>query len=89
MLAGLSRGAVSTSAWLAATGLLTVSLLLMMVDYTTIYRPLETMVTPPGQPRTMEFNRLHQWSTWINTVNLVVTLLAAGVLQGRTRGATK
>jgi hypothetical protein len=70
-------------------GLLTLALTEMAVDYLWIYRPLEGMVTPPGQVRTEQFVRLHRWSTYVNAANVVWCLTAALVLcwPGNSRGA--
>lgn len=65
--------------WLVSC-LLTVVLIAMVVDYQTIYLPLEAMITPPGQVRTQEFQVLHERSTLINAVNLLLCLLAACLL---------
>jgi len=64
----------------AISGLLMLALIGMVCDYVGIYQPLEAMVIPPGQPRTPEFTRLHQWSTRINMVNLTCCLIAAGLM---------
>jgi hypothetical protein len=75
--------------WLALTnrdrrriwgcGLVLVTLALggMLADYLRIYRPLEALVDPPGQPRTQQFLVLHQWSSRVNTFNLAVSLAAS------------
>jgi hypothetical protein len=65
--------------WIAA-GLLTLVLVELAADYQWIYRPLAALVTPAGQPRTSEFVALHNWSTRVNLANVVLSLVAAGVL---------
>lgn len=79
---GLARGHqhLSRIARLLAMGLLTLALVGMIADYLAIYRPLERMVVPPGQPRTEQFTTLHRWSTRINSANLLLCAVAAGLL---------
>ncbi len=67
------------SRWLVLS-LVTVALLGMASDYLWIYLPLQEMVTPPGQPRTPRFIELHRWSARVNTINLALCLVAAGLL---------
>lgn len=59
--------------------LLSCVLVLMAVDYFTIYQPLLQMVTPPGQAKPSTFVTYHQASKWINfgelALCLVVTML--------------
>lgn len=55
-------------------------LALMLWDYLTVYLPLAALVTPPGKPRTQEFDHLHHWSMYINTVELLLFALAAVLL---------
>lgn len=45
-------------------------------DYFYVYRPLQELIIPPGQPRTDEFERLHEWSRNVNMVHLVLILFA-------------
>lgn len=49
----------------------------MIADYLWIYQPLRELVTPPGQPRTQRFVELHRWSARVNTIQLVLCLIAA------------
>ncbi len=65
--------------WIWVCGLVMVTLALggMLADYLLIYLPLETLVNPPGQPRTQRFLGLHQWSSRVNTVNLAICLAAS------------
>jgi hypothetical protein len=63
-----------------ASGLLGVVFCSMLFDYFWIYVPLVKVVTPPGQPRTAEFEVLHTWSSRINILNLGLCLIAACLL---------
>ena len=55
-----------------------IALITMVVDYQTIYTPLEKMVTPPGtKPRTMEFTEYHEHSKHINMFDVSLCLIAA------------
>ncbi len=56
---------------------LSLALILMIVDYFTIYSPLHAIVTHPDGVRDAQFERLHRWSEQINTVDVTLCLLAA------------
>lgn len=45
-------------------------------DYFYVYRPLQELIIPPGQPRTDEFDELHEWSRNVNMVHLILILFA-------------
>ena len=45
-------------------------------DYWFIYRPLQELIIPAGQPRTEQFAALHTWSRNINMFHLLLVLLA-------------
>jgi uncharacterized membrane protein YdcZ (DUF606 family) len=49
----------------------------MAADYFSIYRPLQELIIPPGQPRTDEFEHLHTWSRNVNMLHLLLVLYAA------------
>ena len=76
------------SAWLAAlvarrrwsVGLLTLALGLLIVDYFAVYQPLAALVTPPGKPRTPEFQAYHLWSEGLNGTGLLLSIVAAATL---------
>lgn len=57
--------------------LIAAGLIAMVVDYTTIYRPLRDAITPPGQVRTERFVALHKASKHINEVDLTLCFVAA------------
>ncbi|MCH9652922.1 MAG: hypothetical protein K0U86_20280 [Planctomycetes bacterium] len=50
---------------------------LSLIDYFWIYSPLESMITPPGSPRPAEFRSYHQASKYINCLNILLTVVAA------------
>ncbi|WP_298867698.1 hypothetical protein [uncultured Gimesia sp.] len=50
---------------------------LSLIDYFWIYTPLESMITPPGSPRPAEFRSYHQASKYINSLNILLTVVAA------------
>jgi len=65
-------------------GRLTVVLLLVLAaslvyagDYWFVYRPLQALIIPPGEPRTAEFDRLHELSRNVNAVHLAMIAVAA------------
>lgn len=60
-----------------AVRLLVLALILMIFDYIKIYSPLLVMVTPPGTPRTPDFDRYHRWSEQINAVGLLLCAFSA------------
>lgn len=66
-------------------GLLSVVLILMVVDYIWIYRPLAQMVTPPGQSKPANFTAYHEASKWINLAGLFVCSLAVWLLNWPTK----
>ena len=53
---------------------------LMVWDYFQVYQPLLALITPPGQPRTEEFTRLHNLSKYVNEADLSLSLIAAMLL---------
>lgn len=87
-LAPRSKTISGWRAW-SITVLLTVALVGMVGDYFAIYLPLEDMVTPPGQPRTPEFQTLHQWSARINTFSLLLCMVAASLLNWQGAATTR
>lgn len=54
------------------------ALLLAMLDYQFVYRPLESMLEQPELPR--DFARLHHLSRWINSAGVGLTAVAACLL---------
>lgn len=61
-------------------GLVIVALLLMILDYVVVYRPLEQMISPPGQPRSSQFESYHRASMMINAAHVGLCLLAVFLL---------
>lgn len=55
---------------------LVATLLLMSIDYATIYSPLFEIVSRPDGVRDARFQQLHRWSEQINTADLLVCLIA-------------
>lgn len=58
-------------------GLIVLTLAISLIDYFWIYQPLEAMITPPGSPRPAQFRNYHQASKYINSVNILLTFIAA------------
>ncbi|MGV2338412.1 MAG UNVERIFIED_CONTAM: hypothetical protein LVR18_31735 [Planctomycetaceae bacterium] len=63
----------------AAAGLATAALLLAVADHQLVYKPLLKLITPPGKPRTQEFDRLHSASRTVNQVHVGLAAIA-GIL---------
>ena len=63
--------------WFAHVGCLVLALLLMLVDYFTIYSPLHAIVTDPSGVRDARFLQLHRWSEQINTIDVTLCAIAA------------
>lgn len=53
------------------------SLGIMAYDYVQIYKPMERMITPPGQAKPAEFRILHGRSEMVNTQHVGLCLAAA------------
>jgi hypothetical protein len=53
-----------------------------VADYVTVYRPLQEMITPPGNVRNQRFITLHEWSRHINEVHVSLAIAAALVTCG-------
>lgn len=64
------------------TALIMLILAISVVDYFWIYTPLESMITPPGSPRPAQFHHYHQASKYINSVNILLALIAAISVNG-------
>lgn len=62
-----------------ALALVTVGLLLGVVDYFAVYRPLLTMIERPIRPP--EFATYHEWSRWLNLVSLLACAGGAVLIQ--------
>lgn len=58
-------------------GLIVLTLSISLVDYFWIYQPLEAMITPPGSTRPAQFRNYHQASKYINSLNILLTFIAA------------
>ncbi len=57
--------------------LILLSSLLITLDYSFVYLPLQQLITPPGQVRSQQFIQLHNMSRHANEVHLTVILVAA------------
>lgn len=66
--------------WWGAVLLIGLSLLLMVVDYLFIFRPMMNMIDPPGSVRPAEFVTYHTYSEWINTAHALAATGAALIL---------
>lgn len=63
-------------------GLVLSALALMIGDYLCIYRPLLTMISPPGQTRPAAFMDYHEASKWVNLASVSLCALVAMILCG-------
>lgn len=72
-----SRGKTSGS---VATALLAAVLVLMLVDYFFVYRPIRALLLEHQPVRSSAFESLHRWSEIINSVSFLLNLAAAVVL---------
>ncbi len=63
--------------WFAIVSCLMLALLLMLVDYFTVYSPLYAIVTDSSGVRDARFMQLHRWSEQINTIDVALCLFAA------------
>ncbi|MCA9029723.1 MAG: hypothetical protein KDA69_08020 [Planctomycetaceae bacterium] len=50
---------------------------LIGVDYVWVYLPLESLITPPGSPKSPEFMSLHKASKYINMVHVGLAMVVA------------
>jgi hypothetical protein len=63
-----------------AVVLLVVSLVVMIADYIAVYRPIASMITPPGRTKAAEFQSLHRASIWLNVCDVGLCAVAAVLL---------
>ncbi|MEO2034325.1 MAG: hypothetical protein ABGZ35_19790 [Planctomycetaceae bacterium] len=61
----------------AALVLATLAGIVFGLDYWFVYRPLQELIIPAGQPRTEQFTQLHTWSRNVNALHLLLVLTAA------------
>ncbi|MBC7821987.1 MAG: hypothetical protein IAG10_34305 [Planctomycetaceae bacterium] len=63
--------------WAVIVTSLVLALTLMAVDYVLIYKPLHEIVTSPTSVRDARFVELHRWSERINSIDIMLCLIAA------------
>lgn len=63
--------------WAVTITSLVLALMLMVADYVAIYTPLFEMVTSPTAVRDARFVELHRWSERINSIDILLCLIAA------------
>jgi len=63
--------------WLMIVVPILLALILMVVDYFVIYTPLHEIVSQTTHARDARFVELHRWSERINTIDIVLCLIAA------------
>ena len=66
--------------WWFYMGLLSIVLIVMVVDYIWIFRPLLEMVILTEQARSAKFRTYHELTKYINLFNLLLCLVAAGLI---------
>lgn len=59
--------------------LVVISSAMIWYDHVNVYRPLQDLIIPAGQPRTEDFKRLHQLSAYLNSTHIFVMLVAASI----------
>lgn len=79
LLSGRPAGS-SKWRWRIPIGCVIAALVLMVVDYQTIYLPLAEMLSPLDQPRPQSFVVLHERSRQINAAHVGLCLIAAMLL---------
>jgi hypothetical protein len=57
-----------------------IALLIAVIDYQWIYKPLQSLISPPGQTRTPAFTTLHEQSKLANETHLAIALISALIL---------
>ncbi|MCH2210650.1 MAG: hypothetical protein MK110_05075 [Fuerstiella sp.] len=57
--------------------LTTLAAVVFALDYWFVYRLLQELIIPAGSPRTEQFEKLHTWSRNVNSVHLLLVLIAA------------
>ncbi len=72
----LSRGKIGKF----FTVLIALSLLILIGDYFWVYLRLEGMLTPLGTPRPHDFPFYHQLTEALNSVAMLINLIASGVI---------
>ena len=63
--------------WAVVVTSLVLALILMAADYVAIYTPLFEIVTSPTAVRDARFVELHRWSERINSIDILLCLIAA------------
>lgn len=76
----LKTSAVGRIRLLVTLSLLSAATAITVVDYRTVYLPLQALISPPGQVRTQEFTALHNRSRTINELHLSLALAASVLL---------
>ena len=71
------RRAEQRHRWAVVVTSLVLALTLMAVDYVLIYTPLHEIVTSPTAVRDARFDELHRWSERINSIDIVLCMIAA------------
>ena len=71
------RRAEQRHRWAVVVTSLVLALTLMAVDYVLIYTPLHEIVTSPTAVRDARFVELHRWSERINSIDILLCMIAA------------
>ena len=71
------RRAEQRHRWAVVVTSLVLALTLMAFDYVLIYTPLHEIVTSPTAVRDARFVELHRWSERINSIDILLCLIAA------------
>ena len=72
----------------AIASLIVCATIMIGLDHQLVYLPLQELITPPGSVRTTEFQKLHKYSEYANTVHVLLMLIAA-IIASRSVSSSK
>lgn len=73
--------------WVLSLILLGIAGAVLLIDYALVYLPLAEMTRQFDQPRTPRFDYYHKASMWINTLQLMLSLVTAMIISTPLQGS--
>ncbi|QDU80899.1 hypothetical protein Pla110_26350 [Polystyrenella longa] len=75
--------------WWISVGLLSLTLIIMLVDYFAIFMPLKDILSDAGGAKPQEFVAYHEYSEKINMLHVTLSLICACILCSVGMGKSK